>query len=75
MKKLKSLFICGMLSMVFASCSNQSPKAPDNQDQLQSDTSTSEMQAGYVCPMGKECGYSNVAGKCSSCGMDLVATK
>ena len=28
--------------------------------------------AAYVCPMGPQCGTGETAGKCPSCGMEMV---
>ena len=76
--KTKIIFISGIIvcGLFLVSCSNTSEnkQTPQN-DQIKTDTSKTEVQANYVCPMGKECGSSDKAGKCSNCGMDLVAVK
>lgn len=73
--KLSSLLISATLVIGLAACSTPSGSTtPENTDH-KADTSKTEAQANFICPMGKECGYSDVAGKCNSCGMDLVAAK
>ena len=74
--KLTSLLFCTSIAIALVACSSPSNStAPENNDQLKSDTTKTEVQANFICPMGKDCGYSATAGKCSSCGMELVAAK
>lgn len=66
-----------LFAITLFSCSHsaENKQAPQN-DQIKTDTSKKEVQAAlYICPMGKQCGYSDKPGKCSNCGMDLVETK
>jgi len=78
MKTKHFLFIAIIsLGLFTVSCSNssQSKEAPQNDQLIKKDTSKTkaEAQANYVCPMGKECGYSDKPGKCPSCGSEMVA--
>ncbi len=68
-----SILAVGTLLFFNSSC-NVKPK--------ETETKTAEIKAGvsatdsvkakaYVCPMGPQCGQSDSAGKCASCGMEL----
>ena len=74
MKKIKLFVAAGMLSLAFMGCSNSTEMKQDP-DKTKVKADTSKVQAAYVCPMGKECGSGDKAGKCPSCGKEMVAVK
>jgi hypothetical protein len=55
------------------SCNPKPPPAEIKTVELKSDTSSRQAlkAKAYVCPMGMQCGQSDSAGKCPSCGMEL----
>jgi|GEM_PF-5078871 len=63
-----------LLTLAFSSCGNDAKPEPAPDTVLPKRPDSTE-QAAYICPMGAKCGYSDTAGKCASCGMDLVANK
>ena len=63
-----------IFTLLFISCNHSSEmKQVIESNKVKSDSST--VEAAYVCPMGKECGSSNLPGKCPSCGMKLRPNK
>jgi hypothetical protein len=75
-KSIVSIILLVALISMNACSSSTNQQDPGKGTEIKADTSKKEaMAANYICPMGKECGYSDKPGKCNSCGMDLVAAK
>jgi hypothetical protein len=70
-----ALILCAAILLV-SSCNNPSSKEnavkePDAKATA-APQDTLKLKA-YVCPMGPQCGQSDTAGKCPSCGMEMKA--
>jgi hypothetical protein len=72
---MKNIFFLGVMS-VLLSCGSSKSNAPALSSSEQLEYSMKRDQSKYVCPM-KECknGFSQLAGACPDCKMDLVVNK
>jgi hypothetical protein len=72
-----ALSILGLATILFSSSScNTKPQDSDTKVvEIKADLSKTDSAAvkakAYVCPMGPQCGQSDSAGKCTSCGMEM----
>lgn len=70
-----------LLTLVFLGCSKpletrQTPaKTVVKVDSVTILQDNVKANAAYICPMGPECGYSDMPGKCSGCGMEMRPNK
>jgi hypothetical protein len=71
---------CAVLALTMILFTNEScnpkqqPAVEVKTAEIKADTSSKEPMLkakAYVCPMGMQCGQSDSAGKCESCGMEL----
>ncbi|HEY6161811.1 MAG TPA: heavy metal-binding domain-containing protein [Bacteroidia bacterium] len=65
-----ALLFCGAISV--SSCGGNNDKK-DNKGGDTTKTDTTKHASAYVCPMGPSCGKGDAAGKCPSCGAEMVA--
>ena len=70
---MKSFILAVGIAFSLVACSTQdNTSQPSNGVAHSKDSSKTVVEAKYVCPMGKECGFSDKPGKCSSCGSELI---
>ena len=58
-------------ALALSSCGGSTEKK-DQPNETNPVSKDSTKATAYVCPMGPECGKGETAGKCPSCGMDMV---
>ncbi|MFI5148617.1 MAG: heavy metal-binding domain-containing protein [Bacteroidia bacterium] len=77
LRPISRTLLCTSFLFYLTACNTTPPKenqvkVPEVKATAPAVSDTIQLKA-YVCPMGPECGQSDTAGKCPSCGMDMKA--
>lgn len=69
----KTILLLAISTGIFTQwCCSQATETNKNLESTAVKKENTIDEPAYVCPMGKECGYSDKPGKCSGCEMELL---